>query len=126
MIRFTLSCNNNHRFDSWFQSGVAYDSLRAAGHVTCAVCGSTAVDKSLMAPAVSTAETSPLEKLRAEIEAKADYVGASFAQEARDMHEGLKPARSIYGQARIDEARSLLEDGIPVLPLPFMPRKITN
>ncbi|SMY06556.1 DUF1178 family protein [Flavimaricola marinus] len=141
MIRFTLSCKDGHRFESWFASNSAFDSLSAAGHVTCAVCGSTQVEKSLMAPAVRTDEEdrkrpslsaalSPQEQaaadLRRKVEENADYVGLSFAKEARAIHDGDAPARAIYGEAKLDEARKLLEDGIPVAPLPFMPKAKTN
>lgn len=64
-----------------------------------------------------------LAALRAEIESKSDYVGEAFAAEARRMHSGETPARSIHGLASGAEARSLIEDGVPVAPLPFMPRR---
>ena len=67
-------------------------------------------------------DMTPLEKLRRHVETTSDYVGMSFAAEARAMHEGTRPERAIHGEARIDEARKLLEDGIPVAPLPFRPR----
>ena len=53
-------------------------------------------------------------------------VGRNFATEARRIHEGLAPDRAIRGEARLDEARKLLEDGIPVAPLPFIPRSKAN
>ena len=74
----------------------------------------------------SPASMSPLEKLRRHVEANSDYVGLSFAAEARAMHEGRVPERAIHGEARPDEARRLLEDGIPVAPLPFRPTSKTN
>ncbi|MEJ6398366.1 DUF1178 family protein [Yoonia sp. 208BN28-4] len=128
MIRYHLTCDNDHAFESWFQSSAAYDTLAAAGMVSCAVCGSSTVSKSLMAPTVTAtkapkAAPAPLEKLRAEIEANADDVGNRFATEARAMHLGDAPERPIYGQANGAEAKSLIEDGVPVLPLPFIPRK---
>lgn len=131
MIRFHLKCDHNHSFDSWFQSGEAFDKLAASGMVTCTACGSTAVSKSIMAPAVSTSTDAPkvrpneveLKKLRDAVESRSDYVGKGFVKEARDMHDGLVPERPIYGEARIDEAKKLVEDGIPVMPLPFVPRK---
>ena len=67
-----------------------------------------------------------LEKLRAHVEKNSDYVGMSFAAEARAMHEGSKPERAIYGEAKPEEARKLLEEGIPVTPLPFLPRHKAN
>lgn len=134
MIRFHLKCDQNHSFESWFQSGAAFDKLVAAGMITCTDCGSTAVTKSIMAPAVSTSSdiTAPrpteaaLAKLRDSVEKNSDYVGSSFAKEARDMHDGVIPERPIYGEAKLEEAKKLLDDGIPVMPLPFVPRKKTN
>lgn len=138
MIRFSLKCDQGHRFDSWFQSAGAFDRLCAARMLSCSVCGSQAVEKALMTPQVQcaretqaltappTAAEQAMAELRQKIEAKADYVGPRFAQEARDMHDGTTPERAIYGEARADEARRLVEDGIPILPLPFAPRRKSN
>ncbi|KQB95817.1 hypothetical protein AL073_14145 [Loktanella sp. 1ANDIMAR09] len=134
MIRFHLKCDQDHEFESWFQSGDAFDKLVAANLVNCTACGSTQVRKMIMAPAVSTASriTAPkpsepdFAALRDKVEANSDYVGKGFVKEARDMHDGLVPERPIYGEANLKEAKKLVEDGIPVVPLPFMPRKKTN
>ncbi|WP_322894731.1 MULTISPECIES: DUF1178 family protein [unclassified Yoonia] len=129
MIRFHLKCDQNHQFESWFQSGDAFDKLVAGKLVTCTICGSTLVSKSIMAPAIATAPApaeTQIAALRKKIESSADYVGKSFVKEARDMHDGLTPERPIYGEANLAEARKLAEDGIPVLPLPFMPAKKVN
>lgn len=145
MIRYALRCDNDHGFESWFASAAACDSLIAAGRVGCVHCGSTAVAKSLMAPAVNhggtPAQTPPeagalsapqgkleeaLAALRRQVEANSEYVGLSFAAEARAIHEGTAPERSIFGEARPEEARKLLEDGVPVAPLPFLPARKAN
>lgn len=134
MIRFHLKCDQNHQFESWFQSGDAFDKLVSSGMVNCVSCGSTAVSKSIMAPAVSTSsEIKPpkpvenaLDELRKNVEENSDYVGTSFAKEVRDMHDGVKPERAVYGEAQLEEAKKLVEDGIPVVPLPFVPTKKTN
>jgi hypothetical protein len=138
MIRYSLTCKEGHRFDSWFQTADAFDRLTARNLVACSHCGTSEVTKALMAPAVrsdSPALTTPREEtdietrlaaLRRQVEENADYVGLSFAAEARAMHDGDRPERAIYGEARPDEARALIEDGIPVAPLPFMPRRNTN
>ncbi|MBQ2260789.1 MAG: DUF1178 family protein [Loktanella sp.] len=129
MIRFHLKCDQNHQFESWFQSGDAFDKLVAGKMVSCTICGSTLVSKSVMAPAIATAPapaTNQIAALRKKIESSADYVGKSFVKEARDMHDGLIPDRPIYGEANLAEARKLAEDGIPVLPLPFIPAKKAN
>lgn len=135
MIRYALRCDKGHDFEGWFRSSDAFDATRAAGHVACTQCGSVAVQKSLMTPAVSApprAEppVNPVEAaiqaLRREVEANSDYVGLRFADEARAIHEGRAPGRAIHGEARPDEARKLLEDGVPVAPLPFIPRQKAN
>ncbi len=65
-------------------------------------------------------------KLRRHVEENSEYVGTSFAQEARAMHDGEAPERAIFGEAKLDEARALVEDGIPVAPLPFTPTRKAN
>ena len=131
MIRYTLKCREGHTFESWFQSASAYDTLAKEGHVTCAVCGVSQVEKALMAPtvagvsapAVQDKQADAIAKMRREVEENATYVGGKFAQKAREMHEGLAPETSIYGEANLAEARALIEEGIPVLPLPFKPKQ---
>jgi len=119
MIRYDLRCRQGHDFDSWFSSSSGFETLRAAGHLSCPICGGTEIDKALMAPALGRAAEMPGP-------APAGAAIPSFAAEARAMHEGLVPERSIYGEARIDEAKKLLEDGIPVAPLPFLPKVKAN
>lgn len=136
MIRYALRCDHGHDFDGWFRSSEGFETLRDAGQVACAECGSVRVDRGLMAPAVTEQRTplttprSPaeaaLEALRRKIEDSSDYVGLGFAEEARAMHDGDRPARAIHGEARPDEARRLIEDGVPIAPLPFLPRRRAN
>lgn len=138
MIRYALKCAAGHTFDSWFQSAGAYDTLSERGLVNCAVCGSTDVDKAVMAPRVthkeearplsgpSTPAEQALRDLRAAVEKNADYVGETFAREARAIHSGEAPDRPIWGRANVREARALVEDGVPIAPLPFGPPRKTN
>jgi hypothetical protein len=138
LIRYTLSCDKDHRFDSWFQSSNAFDTLALGGHLSCAVCGSVAVTRAMMSPSVpakgrasdlktSTSDAEKaLTKLRKHVEDNSDYVGPSFADEARKMHDGDAPERAIWGEANFADAKKLIEDGIPVAPLPFMPKRKTN
>ena len=134
MIRYDLKCAKGHAFDSWFGSSTDFDKLKASGMVSCAICGDVSVEKAVMAPRVSTADERPLSKpaspaeqmvkeLRRQIEANADNVGKNFASEARKMHDGETPERPIYGEAKLEEAKSLIEDGVPVTPLPWSNRK---
>lgn len=143
MIRYSLRCRRSHDFESWFQSASGFDRLRGANQIACPLCGDTGVEKTLMAPAVRPARkekesstprlTQPqteieaaLAEMRRQVEANSDYVGLNFASEARRMHEGSVEARAIYGEAKAEEARALIEDGIPVAPLPFMPARKAN
>ncbi|MGZ3217525.1 DUF1178 family protein [Paracoccus sp. T5] len=137
MIRYALRCHDGHDFDGWFRSSEGFQTMRDAGQVTCASCGSTQVEKALMAPAVTekrapalSAPRNPaeaaLEALRRKVEESSDYVGLRFAEEARAMHQGDRPSRAIHGEARPEEARKLIEEGVPVAPLPFLPRQKAN
>jgi hypothetical protein len=56
MIRYALTCDKGHAFESWFQSSAAYDKQAKHGLVTCPVCGSSKVEKTIMAPRLSGAK----------------------------------------------------------------------
>ena len=142
MIQYALKCNNDHSFDSWFQSAEAFEKLSRAGMITCAICGSEKVTKAIMAPRVKKSEkgktksqplsgpSNPAEQTIKEfknfVEKNSQYVGKNFADEARNMHEGIAPERSIYGEANPEDAKKLIEDGIPVTPLPFTVSRKSN
>ncbi len=139
MIRYALGCAEGHEFDSWFPDSAAFEKLRKRGLVACPDCGSTAVDKAIMAPAVvgekraareASAETllddkrrhdrRMIARLRREIEANTDDVGAKFPEVARAIHAGDEPERAIRGQASLNETRALIEEGVGVLPIPAL------
>lgn len=145
MIRFDLYCEHGHEFDGWFDSNDAFVSQREAGHVSCPFCDSTVIEKQLMAPRVRTSRAkerkeaklvSPgrdgkmaelaeqVRALRKEVADNAEYVGDDFANEARRIHNEEAPARGIYGEATADEARSLIEDEVSVMPLPLLPEEM--
>ena len=150
MIRYALKCPAGHVFDSWFRDSGAFETLSAEGRVACAVCGTTPVEKALMAPSLggegrigkeraaaptapaappaSLAEpASPTERalagLRRHLAETSDYVGRTFADEARRIHLGEAEARSIWGEASADDARALRDEGVPVAPLPWLARR---
>jgi hypothetical protein len=146
MIRYSLRCSADHGFDSWFKDAEGFAELLSAGQLACPVCGTADLRKDLMAPAVRparkaaapaaterpdlSAPASELEakiaELRRQIEANSDYVGMNFAAEARAMHAGDAPSRAIHGEAKPEEARQMIEDGLPVAPLPFLPARKVN
>jgi hypothetical protein len=139
MIKYALGCAEGHSFDSWFPSSDAFEKQRKRGLVACPECGNIRVEKAIMAPAVVGAERAgggkdievstddrrrhvreSMRKLRREIEANTDDVGARFPQVARAIHDGDEPERAIRGQASLEEAKALIEDGVGVLPLPIL------
>lgn len=152
MIVFDLSCERGHVFEAWFGSSEDYEGQKARGLVSCPICNSANIDKAVMAPriarkgnqqtlpaltkagnAVAMANDGPtpqqakamLEALargQAEMLKNSDWVGTRFADEARAMHVGDREHRAIHGQATLDEARTLIEEGVPVGPLPFLVR----
>jgi len=140
MIKYALGCAEGHEFESWFPDSEAYEKQRKRGLVACPECGSTAVDKAIMAPAVVGGERSgqqaspepPLldakrrqtrqivAQLRREIEANTDDVGLKFPEVARAIHAGDEPERAIRGRASLEEARALIEEGVAVMPVPAL------
>jgi hypothetical protein len=132
MIRYALTCEREHPFEAWFDSSDSFDDQSVRGLIECPFCASHAVRKQVMAPAVAGTKRTPVaapeaagammmeaaERARRHVEDTFDYVGDRFAQEARDIHEGDSEARNIYGEASPPEVKALLEDGVPVAPLP--------
>ena len=137
MIRYALACDHEHEFEGWFGASADFDDQQAKGQIECPICASKAVRKQIMAPALAgTKRNSPdmspqmrqvmmetLGKVRRHVEENFDYVGDSFATEARAIHEGKSEERGIYGEATAAEVRKLAEDGVPVAPLPPEPPK---
>ena len=138
MISFTLICDNDHGFDGWFSSSQDFDGQKQRGLVSCPVCGSVKVEKSLMAPSVSTGRQKEkmavattdanrralaveLKKLREKMTDGAENVGDRFPEEARKIHYGESEERGIYGEANREEVEGLLDEGVGVVPLPPVP-----
>lgn len=137
MIKYSLGCSNQHRFEAWFRSGDAFERQARRQLVVCPDCGSTNIEKAPMAPALLKAERArthsapadatpkpslaDLRRLRNEILAKSEDVGKDFAGEARRMHFGEAEERSIRGEATVEDARALIDDGVPFGLVPPLP-----
>jgi hypothetical protein len=143
MIRYSLVCEHDCEFEGWFAASVDFDDQAARGLIQCPTCASRAVRKQIMAPAVAGAKKrgAPAEatagakrqmmmeamaRVRAHVEESFDYVGDTFAREARAIHEGKSEDRGIYGEATPTEVKGLVEDGVPVAPLPPATAKKTE
>ncbi len=140
MIRYALTCDDGHQFESWFGDSQAFDKLQAADAVLCPECGSAAVEKALMTPQISTARkndkvrlaanhgmqaeaVAAMRKIRDHVTKNADYVGEKFPEEARKIHYDEAEKRGIYGEATSDEAKALAEEGVEFHPLPMLPEE---
>jgi len=142
MIRYALTCDHDHAFEGWFGSSADFDDQQGRGLLECPLCASKMVRKQIMAPTVTgtkrTVQDAPpaakmqammmeaAGRIRAHVEENFDDVGDAFASEARAIHEGKAEDRGIYGQATPKEVRDLVEDGVPVAPLPPEPVKKTE
>lgn len=145
MIVFDLRCDKGHRFEGWFGSSADYDGQRKRGLVDCPQCGSKAVGKAPMAPAVGTKantaeapggdekaqlsntpmprEVEKALKQLAKAQAKAlegsKWVGDKFADEARSQYYGEKEETPIHGKATKKQAEGLAAEGITIAPILF-------
>jgi hypothetical protein len=136
MIRYALACEHQHEFEGWFGSSADYDDQHERGLLQCPVCDSKTVRKAMMAPAVAGTKKGKdggparamremamqaAAETRRKVEDNFDYVGDTFAKEARAIHDGKAEARGIYGEATGAEVKALVEDGVPVAPMPPKP-----
>lgn len=124
MIVFDLQCADRcGAFEAWFGSSADFDQQREAGLVQCPVCRSTNIRKAPMAPRVPMkAPDSPLARLAAlqgELLKNSRWVGDEFTDTARAMHLGEIEHQQVHGNATLEQAKSLVEDGVPVAPLPL-------
>ncbi len=141
MIRFSLHCDKEHEFEGWFSSSQDFDGQSERGLVECPVCGSRQIGKSLMAPAVAVSREAPVRPLAMDPEKRemmrklrdfvktvkqnSEDVGDRFADEARKIHHGETEARGIIGKASTDDAKSLIDEGIDIAPLPDFPEDLS-
>jgi len=143
MIVFDLRCGQAHVFEAWFASSGAYAEQRESGRIECPICGDRDIEKAVMAPQIAAKGNSRpdapspeaikavlrhLAGEQARMLEKSTWVGTAFADRARAMHDGEAPVTQIHGQASLAEAKALVEEGVPVAPLPFpvVPPKLTN
>jgi hypothetical protein len=146
MIVFELRCDRDHRFEGWFASGDDFDAQHARGLVTCPTCASAAVSKvpssrirraeperTLPVPAAQNAPVQQPPRTPEEMQRRvmafiehvmknSEDVGKNFPEEARKIHREEAPERAIRGVATREETEELLDEGVPILPLPVPPR----
>lgn len=130
MIVYDLRCAVGHVFEAWFASSGAYDEQREGGQLSCPLCGDATIEKAVMAPAIpaKSNQATPA-SVKAALQALAreqaralegsEWVGSRFADRARAMHQGDEPDARIHGRASLAEAKALIDEGVPVAPLPL-------
>jgi len=128
MIVLNLICGNSHGFEGWFASNEEYLRQSACRLVSCPYCADMAISKLPTAPHVrkTGAVTAKLATAVDELIRNSENVGENFSEEARKIHYKEVPARSILGVASTEEVRSLLDEGISLIPLPNYFRKDMN
>lgn len=127
MIVFDLQClDGGERFEAWFGSNADFDEQVGQGLVRCPVCLSARVEKAPMAPRVPRkGEADPAQSIarlaaaQAELLRNSEWVGDRFAETARAMHLGEIEEGAVHGEATRDEAKSLIDEGVPIAPLPL-------
>ena len=140
MIKYKLFCKNcNLSFDSWFASSKEFERLKKINFLTCHLCNSKKIEKSLMAPKIINKlsykgfEKQKLknkkisEKIREYqkfIKNNFEFVGENFAYEARSIHyDNKKKNKGIYGTATKDEIKELKEEGVNAEVIPWIEDK---
>ena len=136
MIKYNLKCNNDHEFESWFSDSNEFDNLKKKKLLECIFCTSKKVNKSIMAPMVSSTKESNNEvkvfneslkdekkklfQLRKFVENNFEYVGKNFSRKVREVYYDKKSKKIIYGTTTSDERKELEEEGIDLLSIPWV------
>ena len=138
MIKYNLSCQNGHEFESWFSNSEEFEKLNKKKLLECIYCSSKKINKSIMAPMVSTKnkdeqvefisndfknERNNLLKLRRYIEKNFDYVGKDFSKKVREVYYDKNSKKNIYGNATTEEKEELKEEGIDLVNIPWVDKE---
>jgi|TARA_B110000211_G_scaffold217890_1_gene262174 hypothetical protein len=137
MIKYNLKCHKNHEFESWFSDSSEFDKLKKKKLLECIFCLSKKIDKSIMAPMVSSVkknnnnkiktfdknllnEKSKLLQLRKFVENNFEYVGKNFSKKVREVYYDDENKKAIYGVATPKEKEELEDEGIDLFTIPWV------
>ena len=136
MIKYNLKCHNDHEFESWFSNSKEFDKLKKLKLLECIYCSSRNINKSIMAPMVSSSKNKNYQlevldkdfkykkdtlcKLRKFIEKNFDNVGKDFSKKIREIYYDKKSNKAIYGTTTSKEREELAEEGIDLLSIPWI------
>lgn len=131
MIVFDLECPQGHIFEGWFDSNESFEEQNVHDLVSCPYCDDSNIKK-VMSP-VAVKKSQPASLIRQEtidyqrlakevveyVKNNSEDVGARFAAEALKIHYGVAEKRSIRGSATADEEKTLKDEGVDFVKVPF-------
>tara|TARA_B100000886_G_scaffold340402_1_gene309727 strand:+ start:1275 stop:1694 length:420 start_codon:yes stop_codon:yes gene_type:complete len=135
MIKYNLTCKNNHEFESWFSDSQEYEKLKKKDLLECIFCNSKKISKSIMSPSISiikkknqnlkslskiAKEKKNLIQIREFIEKNFEYVGKNFSKKVREIYYDKKKKKAIYGTTTLKERQDLADEGIDLLSVPWI------
>jgi hypothetical protein len=135
MIKYNLKCSNHHEFESWLSNSEEFDKLKKKKLLECIYCNSKNIEKSIMAPMISSFKNEPkidifdrdlknekneLHQLRKYIEKNFEYVGKDFSKKVREVFYDKKSKQAIYGTTTPEEREELAEEGIDLASIPWV------
>ena len=137
MIKYILRCKNVHEFESWFSDSNEFDKLKKKNFISCIICGSQDIEKSIMSPRIINKSNNNnqleekkysrikknLSKLRQFIETNFENVGDKFHSRVRSIHYDKKKNKNIYGTTTEKERKDLEEEGIPISTVPWVEKE---
>ena len=137
MIKYKLICKKcDISFDSWFASSKEFEKLKNKKLLTCHMCNSVQIEKTLMSPNVLNSKKikntnsneqkylrvrNKIKEYQKFIKNNFEYVGENFTYEARSIHYNTKKnKKGIYGKASISDVKELKEEGIETEVIPWI------
>jgi hypothetical protein len=136
VIKYNLICDSEHEFEAWFDNIQSYETQSDAGHLNCPICHSANVQRAVMSPSIpkksnmtlrdNARQQQVMKTILEDVSKNYEYVGDAFADEARAIYYGDREDRDIYGETTLEEAKALIDEGVPVAPLPILPPNVKN
>jgi|TARA_B100001540_G_scaffold286442_1_gene280211 Uncharacterized protein conserved in bacteria len=138
MIKYNLKCKNKHEFESWFSDSKEFEKLKSKKIIECALCGTKAIEKSIMSPNVLSKDDKisqnksikylkkvkeDLLKMRKFVEKNFEYVGKDFPKEVRNVYYDKRKNKNIYGNATEEESEELKDEGIELTTIPWIDKR---
>ena len=128
MVNFDFECVQGHRFEGTFHDYNTFNKQYQESMILCPLCNTDNVKRIFRGCSIQTKGKEyavpeknifqKINELNRYVKENFDDVGDDFADTARAMHYGIEKERNIYGVARPDELKELIEDGVEVISIP--------